>query len=77
LLKGRWISINCKVLEGGTQVKGLVLADKKTAESVIKMLLRFKCKYIGTKNLSKKQWKDIRCFVIDGKVVAAKETQRI
>ncbi len=62
-----------KLLEG-TQGKGVVLAEtKKAAESVINAFKSLKANILVQEFIKEAQGKDLRCFVIDGKVVAAIE----
>lgn len=60
-----------KLLEG-TQGKGVVLAEtKKAAESVINAFKSLKADILVQEFIKEAQGKDIRCFVVDGKVVSA------
>lgn len=60
-----------KLLEG-TQGKGVVLAEtKKAAESVINAFKSINANILVQEFIKEANGKDIRCFVIDGKVVAA------
>ena len=60
-----------KLLEG-TQGKGVVLAEtKKAAESVINAFKSLNANILVQEFTKEANGKDIRCFVIDGKVVAA------
>ena len=60
-----------KLLEG-TQGKGVVLAEtKKAAESVINAFKSLKANILVQEFIKEANGKDIRCFVIDGKVVAS------
>ncbi len=60
-----------KLLEG-TQGKGVVLAEtKKAAESVINAFKSLNANILVQEFVKEAAGKDIRCFVIDGKVVAA------
>lgn len=60
-----------KLLEG-TQGKGVVLAEtKKAAESVINAFKSLKADILVQEFIKEANGKDIRCFVIDGKVVAS------
>jgi ribosomal protein S6--L-glutamate ligase len=60
-----------KLLEG-TQGKGVVLAEtKKAAESVINAFKSLNADILVQEFIKEANGKDIRCFVIDGKVVAA------
>ena len=60
-----------KLLEG-TQGKGVVLAEpKKAAESVINAFKSVNANILVQEFIKEANGKDIRCFVIDGKVVAA------
>ncbi len=62
-----------KLLEG-TQGRGVVLAEtKKAAESVINAFTSLKANLLVQKFIKEADGKDLRCFVIDGKVVAAIE----
>ena len=62
-----------KLLEG-TQGKGVVLAEtKKAAESVINAFKSLKANLLVQEFVKEAQGKDLRCFVIDGKVVASIE----
>ncbi len=62
-----------KLLEG-TQGKGVVLAEtRKAAESVINAFKSLKANLLVQEFVKEAQGKDLRCFVIDGKVVAAIE----
>ena len=62
-----------KLLEG-TQGKGVVLAEtKKAAESVINAFKSLNANILVQEFIKEANGKDIRCFVIDGKVVAAIE----
>jgi hypothetical protein len=45
--------------------------DQKKQQRVLSTPQKFKCEYISARIYQRSQWKDIRCFVIDGKVVAA------
>ena len=59
-----------KLLEG-TQGKGVVLAEtKKAAESVINAFKSLNANILVQEFIKEANGKDIRCFVIDGKVVA-------
>ncbi|MFT3796353.1 30S ribosomal protein S6--L-glutamate ligase [Flavobacterium sp.] len=56
----------------GTQGKGVVLAEtKKAAESVINAFKSLNANILVQEFIKEANGKDIRCFVIDGKVVAA------
>ena len=58
-----------KLLEG-TQGKGVVLAETaKAAESVINAFKSLKANILVQEFIKEAQGKDLRCFVIDGKVV--------
>lgn len=60
-----------KLLEG-TQGKGVVLAEtRKAAESVINAFKSLKANLLVQEFVKEAQGKDLRCFVIDGKVVAS------
>ena len=60
-----------KLLEG-TQGKGVVLAEtKKAAESVINAFKSLNANILVQEYIKEANGKDIRCFVIDGKVVAS------
>ena len=60
-----------KLLEG-TQGKGVVIAEtKKAAESVINAFKSLNANILVQEFIKEANGKDIRCFVIDGKVVAA------
>ncbi len=60
-----------KLLEG-TQGKGVVLAENsKAAESVINAFKSLQANILVQEYIKEAGGKDIRCFVIDGKVVAA------
>ncbi len=60
-----------KLLEG-TQGKGVVLAETdKAAESVINAFKSLKANILVQEFIKEAQGKDIRCFVIDGKVVGS------
>lgn len=62
-----------KLLED-TQGSGVVLAEtKKAAESVIGALKSLKANLLVQEYIKEAQGKDIRCFVVDGKVVASIE----
>lgn len=62
-----------KLLEG-TQGRGVVLAEtRKAAESVINAFKSLKANLLVQEFVKEAQGKDLRCFVIDGKVVAAIE----
>lgn len=62
-----------KLLEG-TQGKGVVLAEtKKAAESVINAFKSLRANLLVQKFIKEADGKDLRCFVIDGKVVASIE----
>lgn len=64
-----------KLLEG-TQGKGVVLAEtKKAAESVINAFKSLRANLLVQKFIKEADGKDLRCFVIDGKVVASIERQ--
>ncbi|MGH1441308.1 MAG: 30S ribosomal protein S6--L-glutamate ligase [Cellvibrionaceae bacterium] len=62
-----------KLLEG-TQGKGVVLAEtRKAAESVINAFKSLKANLLVQEFVKEAQGKDLRCFTIDGKVVASIE----
>ncbi|MGB0237380.1 MAG: 30S ribosomal protein S6--L-glutamate ligase [Cycloclasticus sp.] len=62
-----------KLLEG-TQGRGVVLAEtKKAAESVINAFKSLKANLLVQQFIKEADGKDLRCFVIDGKVVASIE----
>lgn len=62
-----------KLLEG-TQGRGVVLAEtKKAAESVINAFKSLRANLLVQKFIKEANGKDLRCFVIDGKVVASIE----
>ncbi|MGS2722866.1 30S ribosomal protein S6--L-glutamate ligase [Porticoccus sp. GXU_MW_L64] len=62
-----------KLLEG-TQGRGVVLAEtKKAAESVINAIKSLKANLLVQEFIKEASGKDLRCFVIDGKVVASIE----
>jgi len=62
-----------KLLEG-TQGRGVVLAEtKKAAESVINAIKSLRANLLVQEFIKEAQGKDLRCFVIDGKVVASIE----
>ncbi len=64
-----------KLLEG-TQGIGVVLAEtKKAAESVIEAFMGLKANILVQEFIKEAGGADIRCFVIDGKVVAAMKRQ--
>lgn len=64
-----------KLLEG-TQGKGVVLAEtKKAAESVINAFKSLNANILVQEFIKEANGKDLRCFVIDGKVVAAMERE--
>lgn len=64
-----------KLLEG-TQGRGVVLAETvKAAESVINAFKSVRANLLVQEFIKEAQGKDLRCFVIDGKVVAAMERQ--
>lgn len=64
-----------KLLEG-TQGIGVVLAEtKKAAESVIEAFMGLKANILIQEFIKEAGGADIRCFVIDGKVVAAMKRQ--
>ena len=60
-----------KLLEG-SQGRGVVLAEtKKAAESVINAFKALRANLLVQEFIKEAQGKDLRCFVIDGKVVAS------
>ena len=62
-----------KLLES-TQGKGVVLAEtNKAAESVINAFKSLKTNILVQEFIKEADGKDLRCFVIDGKVVASIE----
>lgn len=62
-----------KLLEG-TQGKGVVLAEtRKAAESVINAFKSLKANLLVQEFIKEADGKDLRCFVIDGKIVASIE----
>ncbi len=62
-----------KLLEG-TQGRGVVLAEtKKAAESVINAFKSLRANLLVQQFIKEADGKDLRCFVIDGKVVASIE----
>lgn len=64
-----------KLLEG-TQGKGVVLAEtNKAAESVINAFKSLQANILVQEFIKEAQGRDIRCFVIDGKVVGAIQRQ--
>lgn len=64
-----------KLLEG-TQGKGVVLAEtNKAAESVINAFKSLHANILVQEFIKEAQGKDIRCFVVDGKVVGAIQRQ--
>ncbi|MFI2742882.1 30S ribosomal protein S6--L-glutamate ligase [Zhouia sp. PK063] len=64
-----------KLLEG-TQGKGVVLAEtKKAAESVINAFKSLNANILVQEFIKEANGKDIRCFVIDGKVVASMQRE--
>lgn len=64
-----------KLLEG-TQGIGVVLADtNKTAESIIEAFMGLKANILVQEFIKEAGGADIRCFVVDGKVVAAMKRQ--
>jgi len=64
-----------KLLEG-TQGKGVVLAEtNKAAESVINAFKSLQANILVQEFIKEAQGKDIRCFVIDGKVVGSIQRQ--
>lgn len=66
-----------KLLEG-TQGKGVVLAEtKKASESVINAFKSLNANILVQEFIKEANGKDIRCFVIDGKVVAAMQREAL
>ena len=66
-----------KLLEG-TQGKGVVLAEtNKAAESVISAFKSLKANILVQEFVKEAQGKDLRCFVVDGKVVGAIQRQAV
>ncbi len=64
-----------KLLEG-TQGRGVVLAEtKKAAESVINAFKALNANLLVQEFVKEAEGKDLRCFVIDGKVVASIQRQ--
>ena len=64
-----------KLLEG-TQGRGVVLAEtRKAAESVINAFKSLQANLLVQEFVKEANGKDLRCFVIDGKVVASIERQ--
>lgn len=64
-----------KLLEG-TQGIGVVLAEtQKAAESVIEAFMGLKANILAQEFIKEAGGADIRCFVVDGKVVAAMQRQ--
>lgn len=62
-----------KLLEG-TQGRGVVLAEtRKAAESVVNAFKSLRANLLVQEFVKEAQGKDLRCFVIDGKVVASIE----
>ncbi len=62
-----------KLLEG-TQGRGVVLAEtEKAAESVINAIKSLRANLLVQEFIKEAQGKDLRCFVIDGKIVASIE----
>jgi ribosomal protein S6--L-glutamate ligase len=62
-----------KLLEG-SQGHGVVLAEtKKAAESVINAFKALRANLLVQEFIKEADGKDLRCFVIDGKVVASIE----
>jgi ribosomal protein S6--L-glutamate ligase len=62
-----------KLLEGA-QGTGVVLAEtKKAAESVINAMKSLKANLLVQEFVKESEGKDIRCFVVDGKVIASME----
>jgi ribosomal protein S6--L-glutamate ligase len=66
-----------KLLEG-TQGSGVVLADtEKAAESMIDAFKTLGANFLVQEFVSEAKGKDIRCFVLGGKVIAAMERQAV
>jgi len=66
-----------KLLEG-TQGKGVVLAEtNKAAESVIDAFKSLRANILVQEFIKEAQGKDIRCFVIDGKVVGSIQREAV
>ncbi|MCB0356046.1 MAG: 30S ribosomal protein S6--L-glutamate ligase [Bdellovibrionales bacterium] len=64
-----------KILQG-TQGKGVVLAEnRKAAESVIEMLRGLRANFLVQEFIKESGGADIRCFVVNDKVVAAMKRQ--
>ena len=64
-----------KLLEG-TQGVGVVLAEtNKAARSVIEAFLNLKAHFVVQEYIKEAQGKDIRCFVVGGKVVASMQRE--
>lgn len=64
-----------KLLEG-SQGRGVVMAEtRKAAESVINAFKALRANLLVQEFIKEAQGKDLRCFVIDGKVVASMERQ--
>jgi ribosomal protein S6--L-glutamate ligase len=64
-----------KLLEG-TQGVGVVLAEtKNAAQSVIEAFLNLKAHFIVQEYISEAKGKDIRCFIVDGEVLAAMQRE--
>lgn len=64
-----------KILEG-TQGKGVVLAENfKAAQSVIEMLRGLNAHFLVQEFIKEAGGADIRCFVVDGKVIGAMKRQ--
>ena len=64
-----------KILQG-TQGKGVVLAEnRKAAESVIEMLRGLKANFLVQEYIKEAGGADIRCFVVNDKVVASMKRQ--
>jgi ribosomal protein S6--L-glutamate ligase len=64
-----------KLLEG-SQGRGVVMAEtRKAAESVINAFKALRANLLVQEFVKEAQGKDLRCFVIDGKVVASIERQ--
>jgi ribosomal protein S6--L-glutamate ligase len=64
-----------KLLEG-TQGKGVVLAEtKKAAESVIQAFMKLNANILVQEYIKEAGGSDLRCLVVDGKVIAAMQRQ--
>jgi ribosomal protein S6--L-glutamate ligase len=71
LIKWLEVPLDRKITRRNTR-KRVVLAETKAAESVINAFKSLNANILV--QIYQSQWKDIRCFVIDGKVVAAIRT---